>query len=675
MRFVRSLMLAALALVAGGAPAQDRMSVPSALRPAPTAPAVIVPAAPPSPAAGQRELTKADLDTWLDGFLPYALRSGDIPGAVVTVVKDGRILTARGFGYADVAKRAPVDPARTLFRPGSISKLFTWTAVMQQVERGRIDLDADVNRYLDFRIPARDGQPVTMRQLMTHTGGFEEQAKGIIFYDRTYDLPLGEYLKRWVPTRIFAAGTTPAYSNWGTALAAYVVQRTSGEDFDTYLERNIFAPLGMRYSTFRQPLPPQLARYMSQGYPVPGQGAKGFEYIGPGPAGEGSMSGTDMARFMLAHLGDGAIDGRRILLPATARTMHNSPLDRVDPKSLIPPLNRMHLGFFETNVNGRQVIGHLGDTSAFHSSLHLFMREGVGLYVSFNSAGKAAAVQPLRTALFQDFADRYFPNVAPADGRVDAKTAAQHAQMMAGTWWASRRAESSWLSIAYLLGQADVGVGADGQLVIPAVKGANGRPREWVEIAPFVWRDRYGHDRLAAQVVDGQVVRWSFDFASPFMVFDRVPAGKSKSWIMPALYLSLAVLLLTFLSWPIAKLIRRTYKAAHPLTGRALRASRATKLMAGLTVGLLVGWIALTAVLESPDALAGGLDPVLMALQIAGAVIFVGAVLVSGWNLWLTWTDGRRWTRKLWALLIFLAALLVLYVATRFGLIACSVDY
>ena len=629
----------------------------------------------PSPSTGLHALTKADVDTWLDGYMPYALRTGDIPGAVVTVVKDGQILTARGFGYADLAKRTPVDPERTLFRPGSISKLFTWTAVMQQVEQHKIDLDQDINTYLDFKIPPLNGQPVTMRQLMTHTGGFEESAKGIIFYDRKYDIPLGDYLKRWTPTRIFAPGTTPAYSNWGTALAAYIVQRTSGEEFDGYLERHVFGPLGMHNSTFRQPLPSNLAAQMAEGYAAPGEASRGFEFIGPGPAGESSNSGADMGRFMIAHLQDGELDGQRILQPATAAMMHNSPLNKVNPYSLTPPLSRMELGFFETNINGREVIGHLGDTSAFHSSLHLFMSDGVGFYVSFNSPGKGGAVQALRTGLFQDFADRYFPNIAPADGQVDAKTAAEHSAMMAGNWWASRRAESSWLSIAYLLGQTKISVGPKGELVIPGLLGPNGRPREWTEIAPFIWRDKNGHDRLAAKLVDGKVVRWSFDFASPFEMFDRVPSGKSNVWILPALYTSLAVLLLTFLFWPIAWLVRRYYKAEHPLAGHDLRANRATRLIAGLSVAVLAGWGGVTMMLENADALAGGLDPLLMALQIAGVIVFLGAVLVSAWNVWRVWTGKRRWLRKVWSALIFLATLTVLYVSYTFGLIALTVNY
>ncbi len=128
-------------------------------------------------------LTTADVDAWLDGYMPYALKTGDIAGAVVVVVKDGEVLTERGYGYSDIEKRKPVDPKLTLFRPGSVSKLVTWTAVMQLVEQGKIDLDADVNQYLDFKIPPRDGKPVTMRNIMQHTAGFEEQAKGIISSD------------------------------------------------------------------------------------------------------------------------------------------------------------------------------------------------------------------------------------------------------------------------------------------------------------------------------------------------------------------------------------------------------------------------------------------------------------------------------------------------------------
>ena len=645
--------------------------------PASLVPAPLTVAARPAAVSGttgptRQPLTKTDVDAWLDGFLPFALSSADIPGAVVAVVADGKIVTARGFGFADRDKRTPVDPERTLFRPGSVSKLFTWTAVMQQVEAGKLDLDTDINRYLDFKIPPRADGPVTLRQLMTHTGGFEETAKGIVFFDPRFNIPLADYLKRYVPARIFPAGSTPAYSNWATALAAYIVQRSSGEKFEDYLDRHIFVPLDMRHTSFHQPLRANIAADVAMGYPKPGQPSPGFEYIGPGPAGEGSSSGTDMARFMLSNLGHGP----QVLSPVMLATMHDSPLAKVNPRSLIPPLSRMELGFFETNLNGREIIGHLGDTEAFHTSLHLFLKEGVGLYVSFNSPGRAGEVNAVRVGLFHDFADRYFPNIAPADGRVDAKTAAAHAAAMTGTWWASRRAETSFLSALYLLTQAKVATGPDGELVVPSIMGANGRPKAWVEIAPFVWRDRDGQDRLAAQVVDGKPVRWSYDFASPFEVFDRVPAGKSSAWLLPALGAAVCVLLLTFLHWPAAALVRRKYAAQQVLTGTARSVHRATRLLAGLSAALLAGWgIAVTVMTESPDALAGGADWLIQTLEVAGILIFVGAVLASGWHLWLTFAEGRRWNRKLWNLLVFAATLVLLYVAVTFNLMTPSVNY
>src|SRR5688572_25918908 len=178
-------------------------------------------AAPPAPAGPV--LTREDLEAWLDGFLPYALARGNVAGGIVVVVKDGEILLQKGYGYADIEKKKPVDPEATLFRPGSVSKLFTWTAVMQQVERGKLDLDADVNQYLDFKIPpGPDGEPLRLRDIMTHTPGFEEAIKELISEDESRLVPLGDTLKLWVPERIFKAGTTPAYSNYATALAGYI---------------------------------------------------------------------------------------------------------------------------------------------------------------------------------------------------------------------------------------------------------------------------------------------------------------------------------------------------------------------------------------------------------------------------------------------------------------------
>ncbi|MBY9063432.1 beta-lactamase family protein [Sphingomonas yunnanensis] len=634
---------------------------------APTVAQPAAPAAPVSPSTG-RALTGADVTAWLDGYMPYALHSGDIAGAVVTVVREGQVIAARGYGYADVAKRRPVDPNLTLFRPGSVSKLVTWTAVMQQVEAGKLDLDADVNRYLDFAIPAFHGQPITLRQIMTHTAGFEEANKKLITYDARDVEPIGAYLKRHIPTRVYAPGTTPAYSNWATTLAGYIVERVSGMPFDDYVEERIFRPLDMRTASFRQPLPPRLRPLMARGYPLGSGDPKPFEIVVPGPAGSLSASGLDMAKFMIAHL-DG---GRGVLRPETAALMHESPLAQVNPRSLIPPLNRMELGFFETNINGRRVIAHLGDTNQMHTSLHLFLAERTGLYVSFNSAGRDGAAHVARGQLFQDFADRYFPGATLPAGRVDAATARRHAAALAGHWQVSRTSFTNFVDVANLFGQAEVGADAQGRLVIPSVKGANGVPVSWVEVAPYVWRDPAGHDRLAAQLVDGKPVRWSFDLVSPFMVWDRVPAYRDAAWLLPALYASLAVLLFTALFWPANWYLRRRYQAAAPLAGVSLRAARAARVMALAVLLVLGGWFWLISVLFG-DTAPG--DAALTLLQLASIVVFVGAVGIAAWNAVVTWRGDRPWTRKLWAALLLLATLVVLWVAAAFHLLALTVFY
>ena len=667
MRFWSKIAIGILALTSVSLPAQQ----PDPLAPLPAGSQTALATTRLPLSGGGHPLTAQDVDAWLDGYMPFALRSGDIAGAVVVVIKDGQVLSSHGYGYADIAKRIPVDPAHTLFRIGSVSKLFTWTAIMQQVEQGKIDLDADVNRYLDFKIPPYQGQPITMRQIMTHTSGFEEVAKNDFVSSPGQIRPLEAFVKTYTPHRIYAAGTTPAYSNWATMLAAYILQRVSGVPFDDYVERHIYAPLGMHYASFRQPLPATIAPYMSVGYSRASAPAKPFEWVQVGPAGSMAVSGLDIAKFMIAHLDR----GRGILKPETAAMMHNSPLDKVNPRSVIPPLNRMELGFFETNVNGHEVIGHLGDVENMHTSLHLMTADGVGFFVSFNSAGHNGAAHPFRVNLFQDFADRYFPSTEH-DGRVDAKTATQHAHMLAGLWEGSRRVQSKWMSAVYLLGQSKIGVDAGGHLSIPALKGAGGAPKTWTEIAPFVWREDLGHERLAAQVVDGHAVRWSVDGESPFTVFDRVPASRSSAWLLPAIYCSLSVLALTFLYWPATWFVRRRYSVKHSVTGDPLRAYRATRIIAGLDVLVLVGWVVfISTVAASATRLTSASDPWLWLMEFLSVVVFPGAVGVAAWNAWLTWRDGRRWTRKAWSTLILLATLALLYFAVVFHLIALTANY
>ena len=651
---------------------QASAQVPSVPLPAPVTPVTADARAkvlPELPAVGTHPLTLADAEAWLDGFMPYALQRGDIPGAMVIVVKDGTILLGKGYGYADVAARKPVDPHSTMFRPGSVSKLFTWTAVMQLVEQGKLDLDKDVNAYLDFTIPPRDGKPVTLRNLMTHTAGFDESARALIVTDPKQMATLGQGLKRWVPPRVTAAGSTPAYSNYGAALAGYIVERVSGESFDEYIERHIFAPLGMKHSTFRQPLPKQFQADMSKGYKPGAVEPQPYELIGGlAPAGGLAASGDDMGRFMIAHLQRGAFGGNRILGEDTARQMHDTATTH------LPPLNRMLLGFYESNINGHRVITHAGDTQWFHSELNLFVDDGVGLYISVNSPGKEGVAGAIRGALFTQFSDRYFPGPSQ-DGKVDARTAREHAQLMAGRYLFSRRAHTTFLAPLYMLGQSKVIANDDGTLTIPDLKNLAGQPKKWREIAPFVWRNVDGGDRLAAQVADGRVVRFGYD-PYPFMLFEPVPWWLSAGWLLPLVLAALAALALTVLAWPVSALIRRRYGVAYGLSGRDARAHRLVRIVSLAVLAIMVAMvITVGMIVINLDSAGTGMDVWIHIVRVLALLVFVGGTAIALWNAGVVLRSQRKWPAKLWAVVLAVSCLTVLYVGVVFHIVGYSANY
>jgi len=634
------------------------------LVPTPSVKTAEVPTPPATPANEAPQLNPQDVNAWLDGYMPIAMARGDIPGAVVVVVKDGQVLTERGYGYSNVDKKTKVDPKTTLFRPGSISKLFTWTALMQQVEEGKVDLNADVNKYIDFKIPPYKGKPITVLNLMTHTPGFEEQVKDLITLGEKTQVPYDALLKRWVPTRIYAPGTTPAYSNYGASLAGYIVQRTSGEKFDDYLDHHIFGPLGMQHSTFRQPLPANLKPLMSEGYVSGKDKPYGYEYVNAAPAGALAATGDDMAKFMIAHLNN----GQGILKPETAQLMHsraNSPFSAGDG---------MAHGFYETNINGLHVIAHGGDTVAFHSDLHLFLDKNVGIYVSFNSAGKEGAAQPLRDTLFANFADRYFPE-APDAVKADPTNAKEDAKKLVGVYSTTRGSTSNFLAIADLIGQAKVGLDKDGNPLIAAAKGLGGHPRKWIHVGPMTWRDADGHDLLTANVENGQAVRWSYGELAPIIDFDRTPTYRSSAWILPLLYASLAVLLITGLLWPTRALVRRKYKGEFGREGRELWAFRSSRIASWAILAVLVGWVLAVQALFGDLGNEASMNAILMLLQVLSIIVWVGGFAVMLWYAYTVWKNGWRWPGKVWSILLVIAAGMVLYVGLVFKLVALTTNY
>lgn len=665
-----SVVLLCAAMMCGGASAQSEAEAPVAAEQAPR-----VEEAPAIEGAAEAEdrlpaLTAEDVEAWLDGFMPYALARGNVAGAVVTVVKGGDIIAKRGYGYADVAKRTPVDPDRTLFRPGSVSKLLTWTAVMQLVEQGKLDLDADVNTYLDFKVPAR-GQPITIRHLMTHTSGLEERLKNLMESESEQGpQPLGDYLKGWVPRQIFAPGTVPAYSNYATSLAGYIVERVSGQSFDDYIDQHIFAPTGMTNSSFRQPLPARLRENMAQGYSLASGEAKGYEVVPSAPAGSLAATGTDMARFMIAHLQSAGGEDSPLLNAATAQQMYTP------QKRFAPPLNTMALGFYELHPNGQRVIAHGGDTVYFHSYLYLFPEHGVGLFMSVNSAGEGGVTGQIRSELLERFADRYFP-WTPDDGKVDEATARQHAAMMAaGRYISSRRAESSFVRMTSLSGQLRVVDNGDGTIKIPSFKGTNGQAADFVEIAPFVWRARHGKERLAAVVEDGRVTALTLDSFAAIMLFQRVEGYRSMTWLKPVLVFSFAVLILSALSWPIAALVRRRYRIRLDWVPATLSAYRWSRAFCWLMPLAWAGWFGLLAwFMADFTRINDGLDKWVILLSVVSLLAIVGGVPVAVWNLLQTLRSGRGVAAKLWALAIVLAMVGLAYATVIFGFVSFSTQF
>jgi CubicO group peptidase (beta-lactamase class C family) len=342
-----------------------------------------------------------ELEKFMDSVMKSQLSKQNIAGAVVVVVQSDQVLLAKGYGYADVEEQIPVDAEVTMFRAGSVTKLFTWTAVMQLVEQGKLDLQTDVNTYLtNFQIPDTYPQPVTMLDLMSHTAGFGEISWRLGKTPLEELTSLEEFLQEYMPERVYPPGQILAYSNYGTSLAGYIVEQVSGEPYEQYVETHILQPLGMAHSTLHQPLPTELATDMAQGYlfkgthqPLP------LNLLSNTPAAALTTSGVDMGKFMLAHLNDGAYDGARILQPETTRLMHTQSY------TFDPALPGWAHGFSEQSVNGWRLIGHGGDVMGFHTLLSMLPEEKVGLYVAFNSDDVGDA----RETLLQMFIDRYFP--------------------------------------------------------------------------------------------------------------------------------------------------------------------------------------------------------------------------------------------------------------------------
>lgn len=349
-------------------------------------------------------LNPKQLETFFDGLLAAQLEIFHIPGATIAVVQGDKMIFAKGYGSSEVVveQPKPVVADQTLFSVASLSKLFVWTAVMQLVEQGKVDLKADVNLYLkDFKIPSTYSQPVTLLDLMNHTTGFEENSLEEYVRTEGERQPLGKYLATHMPKRVRPSGALTAYSNYGASLAGYIVSQVSGLPFEQYVEDYIFKPLQMQHSTFRQPLPASLVDKMALGYHYAG----GRYHSDPTswsqsfPAAALRTTATDLANFMIAHLQKGRVGASRILQENTIAQMHEQSFTN-DPK-----VNGFAHGFMVVTLNNYRLLAHLGDNQDFHSGLILSPELQVGLVVAYNGQNGVLAVMNTIRA----FMDHFYP--------------------------------------------------------------------------------------------------------------------------------------------------------------------------------------------------------------------------------------------------------------------------
>jgi len=667
-RFLRTaaLALAGCGLMGAQLCAQEqKAAAPKSSATAKSAPATAA-KAPAAMVVHGQELTATDLSAFLDGLIPQQIEKADIAGAVVAVVKDGKVLFEKGYGYSDAEKKTPVSPQDTLFRPGSISKTFTWTAVMQQVEQGKLNLDADVNQYLDFKVPATFGKPTTLRDIMTHRSGLEETIKDLFVGSEKDLMPMAKYLPAHLPAQIFPPGSTPAYSNYATTLAAYMVQRVSGQPFDDYVDEHLFKPVNMTRATFRQPLPESLKPYMSNGYDLGSGKPKPFEWVEVAPAGSLSASAESMAHWMIMHLQNGRYGDAQILKPETAIQMHARQAGW--PASM----NAMCLGFYEQNMNGHRVISHGGDTELFHSDLFLLLDANVGLFVSYNSLGRPDHGDA-RGDLYIKFMDRYFP-AAPSN-EPTLSTAKEDAQSIAGPYKVSRRFETNILAVTTMLGQAKfVADPKDNTIYLDGfLKKENGQPRHFREVGPMLFRSDDGPEQVAF-VKDASGHRVAYiDY--PFMVFQEVDAALDKqTFNYVVIGVGIGVVVLTILFWPVSAILRKHYKQSLMLDPAARKWRRWPKIVCIVDIIYLIGFLWIFTLLQKLELGSGG-DFKLHLLQVIGILGGVGALITVIVAI-KSWTDSTQWVwYKIWNTLLAVGCVGFFWFLVHWHLLNFNLNY
>lgn len=460
----------------------------------------------PAAAATPPAVSPERLEAFVDGAVRDGMRADHVAGVAVAVVQHGRPVLLKGYGVAARAPLRTVTPD-TPFRIGSTTKVFTWVALMREVERGRLRLDDPVNRHLPPSLQFPDegfSRPIRVRDLMSHSAGLEDrQLDGMILNDPARAVSLEAYLVGRKPRRLREPGEVASYCNYCVALAGYIVGRLEGRDYETVLEEDVFGPLGMSSTSVRDirsavaglpaPMSRDLASRVSDGFTWRGASFRKepVEIIGQiAPAGAGWSTARDMARFMAAQLAGGRLDGAEIYGAQTAQAFR-TPLLRT-----APGINGWNHGLMARSLGGGLTgVGHGGDTVLFHGDMLLVPELDLGVYVVANTDTGVKLVNRLPEAIVQGL---YAGNVSPAPepATVDPAALAPYA----GPWLGLRRSFGGVQGFLTLLMAAEsLQAGPEG-----LVMGS----RVYVPDGPDQFRQRDGEGRLAFDRQDGALVRF-----------------------------------------------------------------------------------------------------------------------------------------------------------------------
>ncbi|HNS01261.1 MAG TPA: serine hydrolase domain-containing protein [Anaerolineae bacterium] len=430
---------------------------------------------------------RAELEAFLDELIAAQMEEKHIAGAAVAVVKDGQLFFAKGYGYADVENKIPVDAATTIFRIGSVGKVLTWTAVMQLVEQGKLDLDADIATYLDFRLPTTFPQPITLKHLMTHTSGIEDRWLDSLTADAGELVSERAWLEANFPGQVRAPGEAAGYSNYNPMLAGYIVARVSGQSYEAYIQQHIFDPLGMTHSTVNPQMPEELRPFAAKSYTYVDGAFQPFPeyFVQPAglPSGFHQASVTDMARFMIARLEGGfygdASTEIRILEEDSARQMLTT-LYTPDPR-----LKGIAYGLFDFSENGQWVLGHEGYAPVMASQMMLLPDQHLGVFVTYNSleARDGGLVTKHFGGFQRAFFDHYFP--APASEAIQPPADfAERAGRFTGFYREANSHSTTPEKVINLLGALEIRDPGDGTLLVPLM----GRELRFAEVEPLFFR-------------------------------------------------------------------------------------------------------------------------------------------------------------------------------------------